>query len=81
MGGMRTLRSTLRWQTFNSKSTPSCGAESVQASIPARTEILMPKKRRGRPRVRDLEKPFAHYADSRASVDLSDVSPGAVSDA
>ena len=31
-------------------------------------EILMPKMRRGRPRVRDLEKPFAHYADGRASV-------------
>lgn len=31
-------------------------------------EVLMPKKRHGRPRVRDLEKPFAHYADRRASV-------------
>jgi hypothetical protein len=31
-------------------------------------EIVMPKRRRGRPRVRDLARPFAHYADKRASV-------------
>ena len=32
------------------------------------SEILMPKGRRGRPRVRDLDRSFAHYADRRASV-------------
>jgi len=31
-------------------------------------EVVMPKRRRGRPRVRDLDKPFAHYADRRASI-------------
>jgi hypothetical protein len=31
-------------------------------------EIVMPKRRRGRPRMRDLDKPFAHYADRRASL-------------
>jgi hypothetical protein len=31
-------------------------------------EVIIPKGRRGRPRVRDLDKPFAHYADMRASI-------------
>lgn len=30
-------------------------------------EILMPKRRVGRPRVRDLAKPYAHYKDPRAA--------------
>jgi len=31
-------------------------------------EVLVPKKRRGRSRVRELDRPFAHYADRRASI-------------
>jgi hypothetical protein len=34
--------------------------------LPPGLEIRMPKGRRGRPRIRRLDAPFAHYADPRA---------------